>query len=71
MKMKLGLPFMKDQMADLMLCRVIRDDWPSGIGTACVVEQSEYTERKSLASFAEALSSACSLYEGGGADMAG
>lgn len=29
-----------------------------------VVEHSEYTERKSLASFEEILSSACSQYEG-------
>jgi hypothetical protein len=59
-------------MADLMLCSVIRGDLPSGLGTACVVEHSEYTERKSLASFEETLSSACSKYEGGGvADMTG
>lgn len=53
---------MYDQMADLMLCSVIRGGWPSGIDT--VVEDSEYIEIKSLSSLEETLGFACSQYEG-------
>lgn len=62
MRTKLCLPLMNDQMADLMLCSVIRGGWPTGLDT--VVDDSEYIDIKSLASLEETLSFACSQYEG-------